>query len=138
MSATHVLDPHTGCWVWQGAKSRGYGLKWRDGKSRLAHRVYYEQVHGPADTLDHLCRNKACVNPDHLEPCSRGENVRRGDVAKLDWGMVREIRELADTLEGSVRSKSRDLECLFPVSRWAIRNILAGQRWPESARPEGL
>jgi hypothetical protein len=71
------------CVEWRGAvTSAGYGSV-ADGKgsSLLAHRVAYEQVFGPIPagmTLDHLCRNRRCVNPDHLEPVTNRENILRG------------------------------------------------------------
>jgi hypothetical protein len=68
-----------GCWEWLGYKEpQGYG---RVGRNKAAHRVVYELLVGPIPeglTLDHLCRNRGCVNPAHLEPVPRGENVLRG------------------------------------------------------------
>lgn len=83
------LSPNgwAGCWLWPGAKVRGYGQirLYLPGASksvsRLTHRVVWEYVMGviPADLeLDHLCRRPACCNPAHLEPVTRLENVRRG------------------------------------------------------------
>jgi HNH endonuclease len=69
------------CLVWTGATAQGYGRLHRNGGSQLVHRLAYELVNGAIPdgyTLDHLCRNRACFNPDHLEPVTRGENVRRG------------------------------------------------------------
>lgn len=70
------------CWPWQKARqSAGYGVISRpDGSTGLAHRVIYEFLVGPVPKeldLDHLCRNKPCCNPAHLEPVTRGENNRR-------------------------------------------------------------
>lgn len=73
----YIVDPATKCWVWQGARDRGYGVT-KDGKR--AHRFYYERYRGPIPkgmTIDHLCRNTLCVNPAHLGVCSRTENLRR-------------------------------------------------------------
>lgn len=74
-----------GCWLWRGAPTKaGYGrmsVGGRDGRETGAHRVAYELLRGPIPTglvLDHLCRTQLCVNPDHLEPVSQGENIRRG------------------------------------------------------------
>jgi hypothetical protein len=76
----------TPCWVWQRALMRnGYGQKWHEGRLHAAHRVYYEQIVGPIPEgmqLDHVCRTRACVNPEHLEPVTHLENVRRGDKCK--------------------------------------------------------
>lgn len=78
------------CWEWTAAigKTGGYGkytlpLNDGSGKSKhvYAHRYAYELLAGPVDKfldLDHLCRNRRCVNPDHLEPVTRKENLRRG------------------------------------------------------------
>lgn len=71
-----------GCWEWLGARCEpgGYGRIRLDGAQLLAHRVAYEINVGaiPDDlTIDHLCGNRWCVNPEHLEPVERGENSRR-------------------------------------------------------------
>ena len=76
-----VKDVETGCRQWLGALDRGYGRFWCAGKTLIAHRVAWEHVHGPVPKdlqLDHLCRNRGCVNPAHLEPVTLGTNVLRG------------------------------------------------------------
>lgn len=73
----------TGCLVWAGALSHGYGRFKMGGATYLAHRLaWVEHHHQPIPdglTLDHLCRVPSCVNADHLEPVTRGTNVLRGD-----------------------------------------------------------
>jgi hypothetical protein len=69
------------CWNWLGAlNDAGYGRIGYNAKVGYAHRFAYELLVGPIPeglTIDHLCRNRRCVNPDHLEPVTQGDNVRR-------------------------------------------------------------
>jgi hypothetical protein len=72
------------CWEWHGERIRnGYGRLWISTTQRmLAHRFAYELLIGPIPEgldLDHLCRNRSCVNPAHLEPVTNRENVIRGN-----------------------------------------------------------
>lgn len=70
-----------GCWDWVGSRNmQGYGRWSVMGRQYQAHRVMYEKANGQVPRgleLDHLCRNPACVNPDHLEPVTHRENMRR-------------------------------------------------------------
>lgn len=92
------------CWLWHGKfNGVGYGQLHIGQVSFLAHRFSYELVFGPIALglhIDHLCRNRRCVNPAHLEPVTMQENLRRGrkvqgeiqGSAKLTDNAVREIR----------------------------------------------
>lgn len=76
----------TGCWLWMGCQRRGYGGYRVGGKGsafRGAHRVAYETLVGDVSSglqLDHICRNRDCVNPAHLEPVTARENTLRGQT----------------------------------------------------------
>ena len=78
-----IVHPLTSCWVWQGSVNRlrgGYGNVWWKGRMRRVHRIVYLLLKGCLPpNLDHLCRNVRCVNPHHLDPVTRGENVLRGE-----------------------------------------------------------
>lgn len=78
-----TVDAETGCWVFRGATTNGYGvigLGARQDGVRQCHRVTYEHRHGAIPDglhIDHLCRNRLCCNPDHLEAVTQAENNLR-------------------------------------------------------------
>lgn len=76
-----------GCWEWSAAHNpkSGYAVMRVDGTLRYAHRLSYELHVGPIPdglVIDHLCMNRGCVNPAHLEPVTQGENTRRAARAR--------------------------------------------------------
>lgn len=87
LTAKVIIDGN-GCWVWQGAKcSDGYGNIKIDGKVISTHRYAYEYYIGKIPNnleIDHLCKNRACCNSEHLEAVSHRENVLRGDSILAD------------------------------------------------------
>lgn len=83
-----ILKTET-CWIWTGAlNNKGYGVIGAPAPSKallLAHRVSYDFHVGPIPeglTLDHLCYTPRCVNPEHLEPVTKAENIKRAAARK--------------------------------------------------------
>jgi hypothetical protein len=76
-----VRIPESGCWVWEKSLTNlGYARIAHNGKARHAHRVSFENYIGKVPDgleLDHLCKVRCCVNPNHLEPVTRYENISR-------------------------------------------------------------
>lgn len=118
------------CWIWQKwiekkGRGKGYGRKKYLGRNYRAHRLYYERHHDVEllkDTqLDHLCQNRACVNPDHLEPVTHRENQDRR--SKFSWEEAAAVRALKGKLS---QQKIADQ---FGISRRYVRDILEGRSW---------
>ena len=128
----YIVDPQTGCWNWNGAiTDGGYGARIPTPTGPKApHRIFYEAAYGPIPEgmqIDHLCRNRRCVNPGHLEPVTPAENVRRGVATKLTSDDVREIRRLLGTTPPSVLARQ------FGVSAASITLIAKRKNWAEVA-----
>lgn len=88
------VDSKTGCWIWTGALSNGYGRATlaRPRRQVCVHKAAYEFYVGKVPKgldLDHLCRNRACFNPAHLEPVTRSVNCSRGDSGKARGAQLR-------------------------------------------------
>lgn len=126
-SAEYVIDPISECWNWQRYKAKsGYGWMTVNGKNTLAHRHYYARFKGEIPDgmqLDHLCRNRGCVNPAHLEPVTHAENGRRGANTKLTAADASAIRELAAT------KTHRELAAMFGISHQTVGHILTNRIW---------
>lgn len=82
-------EPNSGCWLWDGyVDEGGYGRfspQWKI-SPMYAHRASYEIHNGPIPSgmnIDHKCRMRCCVNPDHLEAVSQAENINRGNLVAL-------------------------------------------------------
>ena len=92
-----MTEPNTGCWLWIGANN-GKGDYARYGVL-YPHRHFWELLNGTVPEgleLDHICRVRCCVNPDHLEPVTRKINTLRGKRTKLTHEQVKIIRKLYD------------------------------------------
>jgi hypothetical protein len=78
----YEINSATGCWEWTLCLNQGgYGVFHTNNKQWKAHRFAYQILIGPIPeglTLDHLCKNKKCVNPEHLEPVTQYVNTVRG------------------------------------------------------------
>jgi hypothetical protein len=115
-----------GCWEWQHAlTTAGYGSV-RDGQNVVyAHRLYFERHCGAipdGHELDHLCRNRACVNPTHLEAVTHAENVRRGGGTKLT---DEQVAEILDRCRRGDRKK--DIAADFGINPSYVSNLKAGR-----------
>jgi hypothetical protein len=118
--------PFAGCWIWLGYVDKaGYGrisIPYKNKnykqphKAALAHKAAYEHFVGLVPEgleLDHKCRTKCCVNPDHLEPVTRKENIRRGDVSFV---LKKKYMTQAYCIRGHLRAEWCD-----PPNKWGRR-----------------
>jgi hypothetical protein len=114
------------CIIWPGFKNQdGYA------QSDIGplHRAMYEATYGPVPQgmeMDHLCKQRDCINPDHVEPVTHTENIRRSAATKLDWPRVCEIRRL----HGEGWSQGQ-LAARFGVGKSQIQHIVRLRQWRE-------
>lgn len=75
-------NPSTDCLIWTGQRNEwGYGVIWYNGGMKKVHRVAWELAYGPipdGKQIDHLCRNRVCIYPEHMEIVTNKVNVLRG------------------------------------------------------------
>ncbi len=117
------------CWAWTGSinKKTGYGKKQWFGETWLAHRWVWTMLFGTIPygmTINHLCSNRACVNPHHLEVVSQSDNCRHGRGAKLTKDQVLEIRR-----QPISRGDRIALAEKYGVSPMTISDIRGGRSW---------
>lgn len=130
-------EPNTGCWLWAGTLGDdGYGrlaVSWK--KKARAHRAVWEEAVGPIPDglqLDHLCRVRSCVNPDHLEVVTSRENTMRGNhpsavavrTGKCKRGHERVRPHTYVDTRGSLRC--RTCQNMLARERWARRRTVEG------------
>lgn len=120
----------SGCWTWTMARTgAGYGLMNRNNSLVYAHRFFYESIIGKIPhgmQIDHLCRNRACVNPAHMDLVTSAENSRRGLNTKLNKKDVQTIREL----RGS-GVKLREISKLFGIQLNHVHSICSKRYWKD-------
>lgn len=121
----------TPCRLWQRHLTKdGYGERRVGRRLRPTHVVEWEAVNGPVPEglqIDHLCRQRACGEPTHLEPVPQIVNLRRSLVAKLNPEAVLAIR--GSTLTTAELAKK------FGVANRTIAAIRSGERWPDIGGP---
>jgi len=127
----YAVDTETGCWVWQRSTGiDGYPKRMKvDCKSYSPHRYYYEQKYGKIPegyALDHLCKNRLCVNPDHQQPVTQTENTRRSSIAKLTEKDAANIKALF-----TQGYSKRRLGRMFGVTHTTIADLLNGVTWKD-------
>lgn len=125
----------TQCWTWLRTKNdRGYGRCQNDhGKLVSAHRYIWECENGPVPQgleLDHLCRNRDCVNPSHMEPVTHAENSRRA-CSPFTEDMVRDIRARVFDAGSNSRGVQLEIAKEYGVTATAISQIVLRKTWKD-------
>lgn len=129
MNKEEYLVTSDGCWLWQRSLSGGYARARVQGRMTLIYKHNWEQENGPVPKdmqLDHICKNRSCCNPEHLELVTPAENVRRGKLSKLTVQDVREIKARSSNGE-TVAHLSRE----FNVHTHTVYSILSGRTWKD-------
>lgn len=122
----YTIDKNN-CWNWNGyIQPNGYPEFKRKGFPRGAHRYFYEQYKGKITEgfqVDHLCKNRKCVNPEHLEAVRQAENVRRGLLAKLTKEDVKKIKSLKG------KFNQYEIAEMFGINQCSVSRIMNEKRW---------
>lgn len=122
---------NTPCWIWNHClgNEMGHGKVTIRRRKMWAHRAYWIEKNGQVPQgleLDHLCRNPSCVRPDHLEPVTHQENLRRGNGARMTPELHARILELRT--EGL---SHREIANIVGLGKTTIGSVLDGSRWAD-------
>lgn len=122
-----IPEPNSGCWLWLGTASKGYGYLKFNGKMRIASRVSHLVFKDNPGDLDvcHTCDNTYCVNPDHLFLGNAQANMDDREAKGRTW------KKLTNEQVGIIRSskaKGCDLAAFYGVSQSLI-SIVRNKKW---------
>jgi len=121
------INPKTGCWEWLGyIDKKGYAIgRGNKGVTIYAYRQSYIESKGPIPEdceVDHRCRNRRCINPEHLEAVTHAVNVQRGRVAKL-------TEEDVDFIRANRGILAKQLAQQFNVHKETIYRVRRADTW---------
>lgn len=111
---SRIEPDDSGCWIWTDGSSSKYARFMLNWKTHTAHRYVYEQLVGAIPeglVIDHLCRVPRCVNPEHLEPVTHTENIRRGLTHALKTHCPQGHPWIAENMYWKVDGKPRCAVC---------------------------
>jgi len=128
-----IRDDDSGCWNWAGTANpkTGYGKKQWFARTELAHRWVWTMFNGKIPeglVINHKCRNRKCVNPDHLEVVTQTENCRHGKGCALT---KKEAQSILDHKQLRVWGDGAKLARKYGVSTALIHDIWNGRAWKE-------
>lgn len=117
------------CKIWKRSLDKdGYGRFEMKGKTYRAHRYFYEMENGIIPkglVIDHLCRNRACINIEHMEVVTSKENTIRGRSAKINKELAQKVRHIYKT----TKTKQVELARMFGIGQDEISRIVNYRRW---------
>ena len=134
-----VKRAENGCWEWQGEiNPHGYGRLQRDGKRYYAHRFFYLKLVGlvpDGHELDHLCRNRSCVNPEHLEAVLPRVNKERGMSPAAVYARRSACKKGHEYKPDNTYLRHQGEATISRICKVCRRDDMRERRWKAGAQP---